>query len=60
MDDAHDHEQDIAVAYQSGMEDGSRLAQGVDEDAVTKLGIERGEQWAAAVLGRGSFPDRLL
>jgi hypothetical protein len=30
------------------------------EDAeVTRLGIERGEQWATAVVEGGSYPERL-
>lgn len=59
MDEAHKHEQDISIAYQCGMEDGSRLERNMDDADVTKLGIERGEQWAAAALGRGRYPDRL-
>ena len=59
MDDALELEQHIAIAYQSGMEDGSRLRTGMDDDEITTLAIARGEQWAAAVGERGPYPDRL-
>jgi hypothetical protein len=59
MDDPHKHEQGIAIAYQSGMEEGSRLDRNMDDADVTRLGVERGEQWATAALGRGPYPGRL-
>jgi hypothetical protein len=41
------------------MEDGSRLDQNMDDADVTRLAIERGEQWAKATLESGPYPERL-
>ncbi|MGH2943247.1 MAG: hypothetical protein ACRDLN_10810 [Solirubrobacteraceae bacterium] len=59
MDDVAKRKKDIAYAYQCGMEDGSRLDRELDDAEVTKLGIERGEAWAAAACGDAPYPDRL-
>jgi len=59
MDDTSKREQEIAVAYQSGMEDGARLDHNVEDTEVTRLGIERGEQWATAAVRGGPYPERL-
>lgn len=59
MSDAQTDEQAISYAYQCGKEDGSRLERDMDDADVTKLGIDRGEQWAAAALGGGPYPERL-
>ncbi len=59
MDDKRKHEKDISIAYQSGMEDGSRLDKSMDDAEITKLGIERGNQWATAALEGAPYPERL-
>jgi hypothetical protein len=59
MNDTSKREQEIAIAYQSGMENGERLDQNMEDTEVTRLGIERGEQWATAAIQGGPYPERL-
>jgi hypothetical protein len=57
MADLDERRRDIAIAYQSGMEDGARLDRSMDDADITALGVERGERWAAAAVDGSQYPE---